>query len=254
MAGQHHSQSSTRVAVLDRIDNVLRSRKIKALMGRLGLITDTKNTWRWVTVPEHAEGIPIWSIVSPLRYDVLVRRDFYSFYAAHRDLYLEDRNGFADLARKDQLLYLVLGVRGRTRQQSPAYEQNLAGFQVFAANEPSSPAVRERQTVRVPDSVSDHPQDGKPDPSPYDESRGASSGKRLGAKYFLADGCHRVALLMALGHQNLPAEYFRVKHYQEFSPFDSTVLLARRVVQDASEYYCFLSQSLYGSCYVDQSA
>jgi hypothetical protein len=61
-------------------------------------------------------------------------------------------------------------------------------------------------------------------------------------RYFMADGCHRLAFLMARGYTVLPTEYFRVKCFREFSPFDSTSLLARSLPITPSEYFAFLSR------------
>jgi hypothetical protein len=67
------------------------------------------------------------------------------------------------------------------------------------------------------------------------------TGKTVAARYFLADGCHRLALMMALGYKVLPPGSFRVKCFRRFSPFDSTSLLMRSLSIDASSYFAFLS-------------
>jgi hypothetical protein len=67
------------------------------------------------------------------------------------------------------------------------------------------------------------------------------TGKRVSGRYFLADGCHRLALLMALGYAELPRGYFRVKCFRSFSPFDSTSLLTSSLAIEPAAYFAFLS-------------
>jgi hypothetical protein len=74
------------------------------------------------------------------------------------------------------------------------------------------------------------------------------TGKFVSGRYFMADGCHRLALLMALGYTVLPANYFQVKCFRRFSPFDSTSMLAQTLPIKPAAYFAFLS-SRYCSPY-----
>jgi hypothetical protein len=49
-------------------------------------------------VPELDEGIEIAALICPLRYDVIVRQEFYRFYEANRDLYEAEFDAFVRLA------------------------------------------------------------------------------------------------------------------------------------------------------------
>jgi hypothetical protein len=199
------------------------------------------NDWYWLEVPDLAKGIDIASLVCPLRYDVLVRRDFLSFYAAHRDLYFSDFDSFVNLAkqssyykwyvncklirRKPGLLgtdkALEVGFRKRIRRSAALYENVLKDG--FARQFPI--ILRTAERLLPPTTARSGPQ----------------TGKFVSARYFIADGCHRLALLMAMGQTVLPANHFRVQCFREFSPFDSTILLVRSLPINAATYFAFLS-------------
>jgi hypothetical protein len=44
-----------------------------------------------------------------------------------------------------------------------------------------------------------------------------------------------------MGYTRLPSGYFRIQCFKEFSPFDSTSLLARSLPIEPSAYFAFLS-------------
>lgn len=201
------------------------------------------NYWYWLEASELRDGISIASIVCPLRYDVLVRRDFLAFYAQHRDLYASDAAAFVALARQ--------GAYYRWFMQSEAIrcKRDLLG------DVPALEAefvTRVHRVARLYESVVEHGFDPQfpiilktaerllP---PTADKLGPPTGKVVSARYFLADGCHRLALLMAMGCSVLPATYFRVKCFREFSPFDSTSLLARRLPIEPAAYFAFLSSA-----------
>jgi hypothetical protein len=199
------------------------------------------NYWYWLEPPELREGIDIGSLISPLRYDVLVRRDFFSFYAEHRDLYRSDFETFLRLAKAgpyytwftaSEVIRCRLRIRGnpeaveaafvdRVRDAASLYENVMA-----CGLEPRYPIIlKTAETLR----------------SPTADRTAGPTGKKVSGQYFLADGCHRLALMMSIGHTRLPAECYRVKCYREFSPFDSTSLLARALPIEPDKYFAFLS-------------
>ncbi|HEX6292681.1 MAG TPA: hypothetical protein VFZ66_26090 [Herpetosiphonaceae bacterium] len=199
------------------------------------------NYWYWIAAPELASGIDIAALVSPLRYDVLIRRDFLTFYAAQRDRYAADFDAFVAEVRqgsyyrwfmtseaircKPHLLGDAAALEqefiSRVRRAARLYEDVTAhGFQ------PQFPIILKTAERLLP---------------PTTDRQGPPTGKHVAGRYFLADGCHRLALLMTLGYTVLPSEYVRVKCFREFSPFDSTALLARSLPIDAKAYFAFLS-------------
>lgn len=214
---------------------------LAAVANRLRRAARIGNFWYWLDVPELANGIEIAALIAPLRYDVLIRRDFLAFYAAHRGLYSADFDAFVQAAKhgsyyrwfmtseavrcKRDLLADVDALErefvDRVRRAAGVYEDLLAhGFRA------QSPIILKTAEHLSP---------------PTTDPQGPPSGKQVSARYFLADGCHRLAMLMLLGYTVLPAEYLRVKYFRSFSPFDSTSLLAQSLPLEPEAYFSFLS-------------
>jgi len=199
------------------------------------------NYWNWIEVPELAEGIAITELVCPLRYDVYVRREFLSFYRAHRDLYENDFEAFVQRARASSyyIWYMqseAVRCNAHLRDHPDALEQAFAK-RIRRSVELYQRITREGYSAQYPITL----KSAERLLPPTTDRAGPSTGKSVSNRYFLADGCHRVAVLMELGYRVIPAEFFRVKCYREFSPFDSTSLLARALPLDERTYFRYLS-------------
>ncbi len=211
------------------------------ILNNLSRATRVGNYWYWLDVPELQAGIEIVRIVCPLRYDVFVRRDFLAFYAKNRDCYAADFDAFLGLARQGSYY------RWFMESEAVRTKRELLGD---AAALDAAFADRVRRAARLYESVAQRGFD-RAFPillktaerllPPTADKLAPPTGKLISARYFLADGCHRLALLMAMGQTVLPAGYFRVKCFREFSPFDSTSLLARSLGVAPSAYFAFLS-------------
>jgi hypothetical protein len=220
----------------------LRWRKtLGTVLDNVSRATRVGNYWYWLEVPELAKGIDIVSLVCPLRYDVLVRRDFLSFYAAHRDLYVSDFDSFVDLAKQGS--YYIWYLESEAVRCKPDLLGNAAALEAGFVS-------RIHRAARLYESIMEHGfalqfpillKTAEHLLPPTADKLAPPTGKFVSARYFLADGCHRLALLMAMGYTVLPAGYFRVKCFREFSPFDSTSLLVRNLSVDPSAYFAFLS-------------
>lgn len=199
------------------------------------------NYWYWLDVPELDRGIDIAALICPLRYDVLVRRDFYPFYAAHRDLYIHNPEVFMGLARQTPYYTwytkseavrclprlvgdedaLWPGFVNTVHKAASLYESMLeSGF------DRRFPVILRTAEQLLP---------------PTADRSAPPTGKVVSARYFQADGCHRLAMLMHMGCTLLPPGYFRVQCFREFSPFDSTSLLARSLPIEPCDYFAYLS-------------
>lgn len=217
------------------------SKTLARISNWLSRTTRLGNYWYWLEAPDLKDGIEIASIVSPLRYDVLVRRDFFSFYAAQRGLYYCDFETFVKLAKKGP--YYVWFIESETVRCLPHLRGNAEALDVLFAH-------RLIKSAALYDSVT---QEGyTPEfpivlktaerllPPTADKSA-PPTGKFVSGRYFMADGCHRLALLMALGYTVLPSNYFQVKCFRRFSPFDSTSILAQTLPIKPAAYFAFLS-------------
>jgi hypothetical protein len=241
MSRGSHTQQDSRIEYVRRIGRVIPSQKLAFLLNWLQRAAGIKDNWIWLEVPELANGIEIAAIICPLRYDVLLRRDFFTFYAAHCDLYDSDRRVFVALVKQTSYYtwYLeseAVRLNGKVRDNARELEWRFL--------ERLDRATSLYKSVQMNGFLTRFPivlKTAKHLLPPTTERGGPPTGKQVGARYFLADGCHRLALLMALGYKVLPAGYFWVKYYQEFSPFDSTSLLARRLLREPAAYFRFLS-------------
>ncbi len=235
------TQQDSRIDYLRQIGRLIPSPKLALLLNWLQRTAGIKDNWIWLDVPELANGIEIAAIICPLRYDVLVRKDFFTFYAAHCDLYNSDRGAFVDLVKQTSYYtwYLEsesLRLKSKVRDNPQVLEWRFLmrldrAISLYKSVQMNGFSKRYPIVLKTAKHVL----------PPTTKRGGPSTGKQVGAKYFLADGCHRLALLMALGFKVLPAGYFRVKYYQEFSPFDSTSLLARLLLTEPAPYFRFLS-------------
>ena len=199
------------------------------------------NYWYWLDVPELGDGIEISRLVCPLRYDVVVRRDFYAFYEANQELYRSDFDSFLELVSQGSY-YTWFAASEAVRTRPYLLDDHDRLWRQFVN--------QIRKAVALYESMESQGFDEQ-DPivlrtaenllPPTGDRLAPPTGKVVSDRYFMADGCHRLAWLMFRGYTLLPAAYFRIQCFREFSPFDSTSLLARSLPIAASEYFAFLS-------------
>jgi hypothetical protein len=215
---------------------------LRALLNRASHAARLGNYWYWTDPPELRGGVAVADIVCPLRYDVLVRAEFLSFYAERRALYAADADAFLALARRGSYYrWFVSSEAVRTKPELLGDQSALDA----AFTERVGRAAALYESVATDGFCARHPIILKTAERllPPTAARGAApTGKRVATRYFLADGCHRLALLMALGYRELPPQLFRVKCFRTFSPFDSTSLLARSLPIEPAAYFRFLSR------------
>lgn len=214
---------------------------LASALNDIGRAARVGNYWYWLEPAELQDGIEIASIVCPLRYDVLVRRDFLAWYAAHRDLYAASFDDFAAMARRSPYYIWFIG------SEAVRCKHELLGD---AAALDAAFVDRIRRAARLYESVMRHGfaieypvilKTAERLLPPTADRTAPPTGKQIARRYFLADGCHRLALLMTMGYTVLPPGYFRVKRLRAFSPFDSTNLLVRRLPIAPPDYFAFLS-------------
>ena len=174
--------------------------------------------WYWLPSGECPSELPIRPLVEPLRYDVLVRRSFFEFYLARRDLYLNDPDAFLAACRDHAYFrwfrHVIMVRYGRG--QAGDRERVRSRF-----------ADRVRASAVLHDAIESEGFDTRYPVILYtgEEIMPADSGRRTEETFYLGDGCHRLACLIALGHTTLPASYCRIKCFRRLVPFDNTALL-----------------------------
>ncbi len=191
-----------------------------------------RSPWR-TTVPGR-DPVPLAELVSPLRYDVVVRARFFEFYDARRDLYVNDFPAFLDAARAEP--YFTWFSRIAMSRYKPrvaadpkllaaAFEDRVRRaallWEAFSARGFDS---RFPVTLRVA---------GRRTRSP--------AGKDVRRPFYMGDGCHRLALLLASGQPMLPTELYRVDPTPLHLVIDNTGPLLRALDLSEADYVAFLA-------------
>lgn len=182
-----------------------------------------------------AGDLRIDELVSPLRYDIVVRMAFFRFIRAHRELALGDPPAFTELALDhpyavwfDEVVVPRLG----RRVSSPA--TRLSAFH-----------RRVCRTVRLDERFARHGFDARhPVSVRYVPGFTTSAGKTLRERFYPVDGCHRLALLSLQGSPVLPRAFYRIVAV-DGPPPDNTGTLLRRLAVSEREYAAFVARG-YG--------
>jgi hypothetical protein len=199
----------------------------------------TSVPWTDVSPADVREGIDVWPLVSPLRYDVLLRRDFLSLLT-HEATDLADLDACVAAAWRSsyhtwyfESEVVRTGLLGRDQADLEARFSDRVRRTValFERLEAAGGRLDEPIVLKTADTIL----------PPTTERLGPPTGKPVMGRYFLADGCHRLAYLMLKGRTWLRPDEFRVRSTATFSPFDSTSLLMPALRLSPGEYFAFLS-------------
>jgi len=226
---------------LQNLQNTHPRKTLKSVLEGVKRATRLGNYWYWLQIPELEEGVNISSLICPLRYDVIVRRDFFSLYSDQKDLYSHDFNAFVKLVRNSS--YYTWYMSSDTIRSRPYLLDDPDSLWAIFVNKIRK-AVKLYEDMQANGFDERYPiilKTAEQLLPPTGDRREPATGKSISDRVFMADGCHRLAVLMKMGFTELPASYFRVKCFREFSPFDSTSLLAGSLPMTSSEYFSFLS-------------
>lgn len=176
----------------------------------------------------------IGDLVSPLRYDVLLRKRHFEFVARNRELFVDDFDAYERLARAEP--YFVWF----ERVMVPSWRSHLV-------DDPEGFDREWRQRLRKSYALYESFEERGFDPANPIELlagnsvRPSASGKRTSRTLFAGDGNHRLALLLAAGVEALSGSHYQVKRYRSLVPADTTGLLLRRTGAGWGEYKAFIA-------------
>ena len=179
------------------------------------------------------EPVRIGDVVSPLRYDVMIRVRHFAQHADRRELFRSDFEAYERLVRGEP--YFVWFEKARVPTWWPWLLEDAAGFER---------AWRERLRASA-DLFDSFEANGFDTAHPIELHAGrrvqkTHSGKRISRALYSGDGNHRLALLLAAGHEELLPAQYRVKRYRSLVPTDSTGFLLRETGAGWPEYRSFL--------------
>lgn len=187
-------------------------------------------------VPGSAIGhsVDIHRLMCPLRYDLLVRIRLVHLLSEEWQLYRSDLNAFLDRAP-------VRAYRVWFRDVCCArYRPDLCRDPKRLAD---AFIGRVHETAALWRSIVQHGFDtSKPIRLMTGRSIRSVNGKRVKAKYFAGDGCHRIACLYVAGRTTLAPAHYEVVIYPTFEPLDNTAILAERLPLHRTTYLRFVSR------------
>jgi hypothetical protein len=188
------------------------------------------------------EPLSIDELISPLRYDVLVRRQFFEFLEEHRALHDRDLDEFVEAARSTDYHRWFVSVA--------VHAIGIADLPPAELEE----AFRRRicRSVVLADSVARQGFMAKP-PLTIRASAGerTATGKQLGARHYPLDGCHRLALLRQLGRTELRPGEYRVTD-QGGPLLDNTARLIPALGLAGDRYYPFVASGYTDKLVLDR--
>lgn len=185
-----------------------------------------------------AEPVAIAPLVSPLRLDILVRRDWFDFRARQRERFDADFDALFEASlRHPYGIWFREVVAGSVHPEYLASEKRF--LREFAA--------RLRRSIALQDSFEARGFDAA---RPIALNAGEHvhptiSGKRIAAQLYAGNGCHRLALLLRAGRERLEAGEYVVRRALEYTPRDNTGILLEALGMQPDDYYRFISMA-YG--------
>jgi hypothetical protein len=179
--------------------------------------------------------VAIAPLISPLRYDVIIRARHFDFHSEHRNLYVTDREAYISLAKATPyytwFVHIVCPayfpeVLGRPDKVAAAFADRLDRAAALLESyetkgyDASSPILLRAGTA---------------------DTHTATSGKVVTGSHFAGDGCHRLALLWRSGRQQLEPSELLLRVDPQLVPKDHTARLLEVLALDDEEYFSFLS-------------
>jgi len=183
------------------------------------------------------EPVRIDELISPLRYDVLARQQFFELVAG---LPPEDRGEIAKLAEIARPTPYFTWFH---EVVIPRFRPELVGSEVEIER---AFAERVERSVELYESFLASGYRGRDWPITLFSGRAilaTSTGKRLDRKLYAGDGCHRLALLRSSGTETLGPGAYQVRTRRELTPLDHTAHLIPLLGIKPEQYFTFLSLS-----------
>jgi hypothetical protein len=180
------------------------------------------------------ERVDIHRLISPLRYDVLVRAEYFDFCEA--SLAELERDPAAHLAASRDHPYYVWFREVACAIRMPR----------LLADPPALERAFAERVARSVELLRSYRARGFDPAEPLILTSGrridpTDTGKRMAGPLFSGDGCHRLALLLRSGVRTLEPDWYRVRSYRRYAPRDSTARLVPALALERERYFAFVS-------------
>lgn len=182
--------------------------------------------------------VQIDDLISPLRYDILIRERFFEWLLAEPEGAAADPETLARRAR---------GLEYGAWFESVVVPRFMPALVGERKRIDAAFAARVAKSVELRRSFEEHGYDrGRPITLHTGrEVLPTATGKRLARRLHAGDGCHRLALLRARGQQTLEAGDYRLRIERRYEPLDNTAMLIGALGIDRRAYWDFMALS-YG--------
>jgi hypothetical protein len=188
---------------------------------------------RWKLLPG-TEPLPIVPLISPLRYDIVVRLEYLRFLEANIAWFARDFPSYVEAARKTGYFVWFTEVMCRNfrprllhteRKLQRAFEHRLRKTtRMYLRFLKSGFDRRFPVLLNTGDRILE-----------------TDTGKHIICRYYAGDGCHRIALLLLAGESVLQAETYYVRCFRHYAPRDNTARLVQTLSLEPEKYFAFLS-------------
>lgn len=171
------------------------------------------------------KDIPLSSIIIPMRYDIIIRENFISFYLKNKDMCRKDFDMFVKKSF-NELFYDYFKIR------IAVYRPKLLKDKDFL-NEEYKKYVR--NFISLFENIKNKGFDAN---FPVTLHRSIFS-----SKLYMGDGCHRIACLKFLGYKFLPKEYGKIIISIFHKPKNNTLLLLKMSLISKKTYNNFINKN-----------
>jgi hypothetical protein len=193
------------------------------------------------------DPVRIDDLISPLRYDILIRQSYFEFLREHRPLADSDFEAFVERSRS--LPFFEWFERIAIPRFHPAW-----------GGDPETVRASFEGRLRKVIAMYDDLEAGGYDPKrpivlrTADEILPTTTGKRVATRIYAGDGCHRLAWLRFKGVTELEPGSYRLASPRRWSPHDITALVLREMTVKPSDYFRFVSLAYADRVYASEDA
>jgi hypothetical protein len=193
------------------------------------------------------EPIGLAELVSPLRYDVLVRARFLELLGERLDRVEGDLDGAVrvGLGHPYHTWFTTIALPRYRPREATSERRRQAAFRDRVRRSAVLLASFRRRGFdpRFPVSL-----------SAAVPGAATASGKLVPRRLYPVDGCHRLALLLVAGHGALEPAWYRIRTAPLSAPIDNTHALLGALRVDPVEYYRFVSLGYAGAPLPDRAS
>jgi hypothetical protein len=191
--------------------------------------------------------VPIDELISPLRYDICVRMEYFRLYAEKEELFDRDFGLLIEISRNHPYFAWFKAIH--CRKLHPKLLRNEQTLNAAFSHRVRQSAILFKR-FRAQGFEKNHPivlySCKRLEPT--------TTGKIVHRAVYMGNGCHRLALLKLTGHRWLESDMYVIRTYPRYSPVDNTRDLLQQLPLSSREYFKFLSLGYGGAIHDTKEA